>query len=282
MVQSPAPTGLHRLVMVQYSGWFSPPSALKEKMSKIRVIVNGAKGRMGREAVRAVEEDQDLELVAQLDLGDDCVGKLKAEPGCVVVDFTHPSCVFENCRIIAQNGCHGVIGTTGLSGEQFQELESMCQEKNLGFFIAPNFAIGAVLMMRFAAEAARHMDRGEIIELHHPAKADAPSGTAHKTAEQMALARAGAGKPPFEGPDASTNLLEGARGANYQGIRIHSVRMAGMLANQEVILGAPGQTLTIRHDSIDRSCFMPGVILACRKVRDLEGLVVGLDRLLFD
>ena len=137
-------------------------------------------------------------------------------------------------------------------------------------------------MMRFAAEASKHMERAEIIELHHTAKADAPSGTAVKTAELMAQARSDFGAPLFEGPDASANLLEGARGANYEGIRVHSVRMTGMLANQEVILGAPGQTLTIRHDSIDRSCFMPGVVLACRKVRDLNRLVIGLDQLLFD
>jgi 4-hydroxy-tetrahydrodipicolinate reductase len=258
------------------------PESLKETMANILVIVNGAKGKMGREAVRAVSAAEGLTLLAELDLGDDLSSVLRQNQGCVVVDFTHPSCAFENSRTIADSGCHGVVGTTGFSEDQIGQLESACKEKKLGFFIAPNFAIGAVLMMRFAEEAAKHMDRAEIIELHHPAKADAPSGTAHKTAERMAQARAESGKDTFEGPDATTNLIEGARGAQYEGIRIHSVRMPGMLANQEVILGAPGQTLTIRHDSIDRSCFMPGVILACRKVRDLEGLVVGLDRLLFD
>ena len=251
-------------------------------MANIPVIVNGAKGKMGREAVRAVSEAAGLELLAELDLGDDLAGVLAENPECVVVDFTHPSCAFENSRTIAQAMGHGVVGTTGFTEEQIKALASMCMEKRLGFFIAPNFAIGAVLMMKFASEAAKHMDRAEIVELHHPGKADAPSGTAYKTAELMAAARAASGAPPFEGPDATTNLLPGARGANYEGIRIHSIRMPGMLANQEVILGAPGQSLTLRHDSIDRSCFMPGVILACRKVRELDRLVVGLDHLLFD
>jgi len=250
-------------------------------MSKIPIVVNGALGKMGVETVRTVEAAKDLELLASLDLGDDLTRELASRKGCVVVDFTHPSCAFQNARTIAENECHGVIGTTGFTSEQIAELSALCGGKKLGFFIAPNFAIGALLMMRFAAEAAKHMERAEIVELHHPGKADAPSGTAHKTAQLMARARADAGLPAFEGPHAATETLSGARGARYEGIRIHSVRMPGMLANQEVILGAPGQTLTIRHDSIDRSCFMPGVILACRKVRELKGLVVGLDQLLF-
>ena len=250
-------------------------------MSDIPVVVNGAEGKMGRETIRAVQAAQGLELDAMLDIHDDLAEELSSRPGCVVVDFTHPSCAFENAMTIAEKGCHGVIGTTGFTAAQIEQISAVCNEKSLGFFIAPNFAIGAVLMMRFAAEAAKHMERAEIIELHHPAKADAPSGTAHKTAELMAKARAASGQAPFQGPDATTETLLGARGAQYEGIRVHSVRMPGMLANQEVILGAPGQTLTIRHDSIDRSCFMPGVVLACCKVKDLAGLLVGLDRLLF-
>jgi 4-hydroxy-tetrahydrodipicolinate reductase len=250
-------------------------------MSDIPVVVNGAEGKMGRESVRAVQAAEGLEIVASLDLHDDLAGELSSRAGCVVVDFTHPSCAFANAMTIAEKGCHGVIGTTGFTAAQIERISADCSDKRLGFFIAPNFAIGAVLMMRFAAEAAKHMERAEIIELHHPGKADAPSGTAHKTAELMAQARAASGQAPFQGPDAATETLAGARGAQYEGIRVHSVRMPGMLANQEVILGAPGQTLTIRHDSIDRSCFMPGVVLACRKVKDLDGLVVGLDRLLF-
>ncbi|MCB9783851.1 MAG: 4-hydroxy-tetrahydrodipicolinate reductase [Candidatus Omnitrophica bacterium] len=250
-------------------------------MSKIPVIVNGCLGKMGREAVKAVNEAEDLDLVASLDFEDDLRGRLAENSGSVVVDFTHPSSAFKNCQTILEAGCHGVIGTTGLTEDQFKTLEKDCADKGHGFFIAPNFAITAVLMMRFAAEAAKHMERAEIIELHHPAKADSPSGTAVKTAEMMAASREEAGLPDFEGPDSEKELIEGARGGAYRGIRLHSVRMPGQLANQEVLLGAPGQTLSIRQDTIDRSCFMPGVVLACRRVRELDGLVVGLDRLLF-
>jgi len=251
-------------------------------MSKIPVVVNGAHGKMGSTAIEAVGQAEDLELIASLDIEDDLSAFLKEHPGSVVVDFTHPSSAFDNARTILLGGCHGVIGTTGFTQTQITELELECAGTSHGFFIAPNFAVGAVLMMRFAAQAARHMERAEIIELHHPGKADAPSGTAVKTAQVMAESRKEGGLPPFEGPDADKDLIPGSRGANHEGIRLHAVRMEGMLANQEVILGAPGQTLTIRHDSIDRWCFMPGVILACRKVRDLKGLVVGLDQLLFD
>ncbi|NUN94754.1 MAG: 4-hydroxy-tetrahydrodipicolinate reductase [Candidatus Omnitrophica bacterium] len=247
----------------------------------IQVIVNGAKGRMGQETVKAVRAAEGLELVGALDLGDDLARELAGRRGTVVVDFTHPSSAYPNAMTILEAGCHGVIGTTGFTEEQIDNLRERCADSRQGFFVAPNFAIGAVLMMRFAAEAAKHMERAEIIELHHPGKADAPSGTAHKTAQMMAEARVDAGLPEFEGPEAATNLIPGTRGGSLRGIRLHAVRMPGMLANQEVILGAAGQTLTIRHDSIDRSCFMPGVILACKKVKDLKGLVVGLDRLIW-
>lgn len=250
-------------------------------MANIQVVVNGARGKMGTETIKAVQGTEDLEIVGTFDLGDDLSKELSSLRGCVVVDFTHPSCAYENALKIIEAGCHGVVGTTGFKEEQIAEIGKHCQRKGLGFFIAPNFAIGAVLMMRFAAEAAAHMQRAEIIELHHPAKADAPSGTAHKTAELMAASRHNAGLEEFEGPDALTNPIPGTRGGDYHGIRIHAVRMPGMLANQEVILGAAGQTLIIRHDSIDRTCFMPGVLLACRKVQSLEGLVVGLDRLIW-
>lgn len=251
-------------------------------MTNIPVLVNGALGKMGAEAVRAVQAAEGLELVGALDQGDDLAGALTGRSGCVVVDFTHPACVHQNCRTILEAGCHGVIGTTGLSEGQLTELERGCAERGLGFFIAANFAIGAVLMMKFAAEAAKHMERAEIVELHHPAKADSPSGTAYATAEMMSRSREAAGLPDFEGPEAEKEIVPGARGGVYRGIRLHSVRMPGQLANQEVLLGAPGQTLSIRHDTIDRSCFMPGVVLACQRVRDLPGLVVGLDRLLFE
>jgi len=250
-------------------------------MANIEVVVNGACGKMGTETVKAVQAAEGLELAGAFDLGDDLSKELSSRKGCVVVDFTHPSCAFENALKILEAGCYGVVGTTGFKDDQIVEIAKRCDELGQGFFIAPNFAIGAVLMMRFATEAALHMQRAEIIELHHPAKADAPSGTAHKTAEMMTSARRKAGLPEFEGPDALTNPIPGTRGGEYHGIRIHAVRMPGMLANQEVILGAAGQTLTIRHDSIDRTCFMPGVILACRKVQILDGLVVGLDKLIW-
>lgn len=250
-------------------------------MNTTPVIVNGAKGKMGQEAVKAVQAADGLELIGAYDVEDDLAAQLKSRPGCVVVDFTHPSCAYPNARVIQSAGCHGVIGTTGFHKDQIDELALACQKAQQGFFIAPNFAIGAVLMMRFAAEAARHMERAEIIELHHPGKADAPSGTAHKTAEMMIESRHAAGLPPFEGPDAVTNPLPGTRGGQLEGIRIHAVRLPGLLANQEVLLGAAGQILSIRHDTLDRSCFMPGVILACRRVKSLKGLVVGLDRLLW-
>lgn len=247
----------------------------------IEVVVNGALGKMGQQAVGAVESAEDLKLAAALDVGDNLAESLASRPGCVVIDFTHPSCAYANALAILDTGCHAVIGTTGFTDDQIAELDRRCGEKKHGFFIAPNFAIGAVLMMRFAEEASKYMERAEIIELHHTGKADAPSGTAHKTAEKMAAARRAAGLPDFEGPDAHTNLVEGSRGANYSGIRIHAVRIPGALANQEVLFGAAGQTLIIRHDTIDRSCFMPGVLMACRRVKDLGGLVIGLDRLLW-
>ncbi|MBE7489070.1 4-hydroxy-tetrahydrodipicolinate reductase [bacterium] len=248
----------------------------------IPVIVNGAQGKMGQEAVKAVQTASGLELAGCFDVDNNLEVELKMHRGCVVVDFTHPSCAFQNAQTILAAGCHGVIGTTGFQPSQIDELAQACKSLQHGFFIAPNFAIGAVLMMRFAAEAARHMERAEIIELHHTGKADAPSGTAHKTAEMMAESRAAAGLPSFEGPDAVTNTLPGTRGGCLGGIRIHAVRMPGVLANQEVLLGAAGQILSIRHDTLDRSCFMPGVVLACRKVRSLKGLVVGLDQLLWN
>lgn len=250
-------------------------------MANIQVVVNGARGKMGTETIKAVQGSGDLEIVGTFDIEDDLSKELSSRKGCVVVDFTHPSCAYENALKIIEAGCYGVVGTTGFKEDQIAEIGKRCRQKGQGFFIAPNFAIGAVLMMRFAAEAAAHMQRAEIIELHHPAKADAPSGTAHKTAELMAAARRHAGLEEFEGPDALTNPIPGTRGGDYHGIRIHAVRLPGMLANQEVILGAAGQTLTIRHDSIDRTCFMPGVLLACRKVQDLDELVVGLDKLIW-
>lgn len=247
-------------------------------MAEIRVLVNGARGKMGATTVAAVREAEGMSVVAETDLGDALGHAIRSARAEVVVDFTHPAAVFENCRTLLTAGAHGVIGTTGLSPAQMQDLAEICAQTGGNLLIAPNFAIGALLMMRFAAEAARFMDRCEIIERHHDRKADAPSGTALKTAELLAAARGG---QPWKAGATEKETLPGCRGAESDGVRIHSLRLPGYLAHQEVVFGAPGQTLVIRHDSLDRSCFMPGVILAIRKVGDLSGLVYGLEAVLF-
>ncbi|MBE7561028.1 4-hydroxy-tetrahydrodipicolinate reductase [bacterium] len=247
-------------------------------MSEIRVLVNGARGKMGATTVAAVRAAEGMTLVAETDLGDALADAIRTSRADVVVDFTHPGSVFENCRTILSAGAHGVIGTTGLSASQLEELSQLCARIEKNLLVAPNFAIGAILMMRFAAEAAPWMDRCEIIERHHDGKADAPSGTALKTAELVAAARADI---PWKTGAAEKETLPGSRGGQASGLRIHSVRLPGYLAHQEVVFGAAGQTLVIRHDSLDRNCFMPGVILAVRKVAALPGLTYGLERLLF-
>jgi 4-hydroxy-tetrahydrodipicolinate reductase len=240
----------------------------------IRVAVIGAKGRMGTEVVRAVEDAQDLDLVGAWDLGDDlAAGLADAE---VAVEFTVPASGFENLRLILESGVRPVVGTTGFTAGQLDEADALCRERGLGGIVAPNFAIGAVLMMRYAAAAAPHFDRAEIVELHHDRKLDAPSGTALHTARGMAAAR-GDTIPPLD----ETETLAGSRGGEGEGgIRVHSVRMPGLVAHQEVFLGGPGQVLRIRHDTLDRSCFMPGVLLAVRKVGGLTGLFRDLGDLL--
>lgn len=243
---------------------------------QIRVLVNGAKGRMGIQTVDAILGDPRTELVGQTDMGDNlalAIGEAKAH---VVVDFTHPSCAFINAEIILTAGAHPVIGTTGFTTEQIASLQKQAQGLGRGGVVAPNFAIGAVLMMRFAAEAARHLPHVEIIELHHDGKADAPSGTAIKTAELIAAARPEAPPPLVE----SRELAPGARGARAWSVPIHSVRLPGHVAHQEVILGGLGETLRIRHDSISRESFMPGVLLAINKVPNLDRLYYGLEHLL--
>jgi 4-hydroxy-tetrahydrodipicolinate reductase len=220
-------------------------------MAKTKVIVNGAKGKMGQETVKAVQKEADLELVAQTDLGDDLAKNIRETQAEVVIDFTVPKTVMENIRMIINNGAHAVVGTTGISEDHLAEIKSLCDRNKLNCLVAPNFAIGAVLMMRFAKEAVKHLPNAEIIEYHHETKVDKPSGTAVKTAHLM-------GKQ----------------------IPIHSVRLPGLVAHQEVIFGGLGQTLTIRHDSISRDSFMPGVILAVRKIKELKGLVYGLEHLL--
>ena len=242
----------------------------------IKVAVFGANGRMGGEVCRAVEAYPGLELVARIDAGDDREPAADAD---VVVDFTHPGAVLGNLAWCIDRGLHVVVGTSGFTAERLDQVRGMLgAEPRSGVLIAANFSIGAVLMMSFARQAAAHMTSAEIVELHHPAKADAPSGTAIATARAMAEARQARGLG--EMPDATTDELAGARGAEVDGVRVHSVRLAGLVAHQEVLFGNLGETLTIRHDSLDRVSFMPGVVLAVKAVADRPGLTFGIDALL--
>ncbi|MFC4126663.1 4-hydroxy-tetrahydrodipicolinate reductase [Nocardia rhizosphaerae] len=241
----------------------------------IRVGVLGAGGKVGQAICAAVEAAADLELVAQVDKGDAL--ETFTETGTqVVVDFTHPDVVMPNLKFLVENGIHAVVGTTGFDEARLAEVRGWLDARpDVGVLIAPNFAIGAVLSMRFAEQAARFFDSVEVVELHHPNKADAPSGTAYRTAALIAAARAEAGVGAS--PDATTTELDGARGADVEGVRVHSVRLAGLVAHQEVLFGTQGETLTIRHDSIDRNSFAPGVLLGVREIGARPGLTVGLD-----
>jgi 4-hydroxy-tetrahydrodipicolinate reductase len=243
----------------------------------IRVGVLGARGRMGREVVRAVAEAPDLGVGAEVDLGD----KREALTGCdVVVDFTHPGVVMGNLRWCVEHGLDVAVGTSGFGEDRLDEVQGwLAEHKHVRILIVPNFSVGAVLMMHFAGQAARFFDSAEVIELHHANKADAPSGTSLRTASMIASARAaaGLGAPP----DATASALPGARGATVEDVHVHSVRVAGLLAHQEVLFGGHGETLTIRHDSLDRASFLPGVLQAIRQIHSLpEGLTVGLESLL--
>ncbi len=230
---------------------------------------------MGKESVKAVSEDPDLDLVAQTDLGDNLPGEISQTKAQVVVDFTTAAAAMKNAGCIIESGARPVIGTSGLLPEQVAELQKLCNKQNLGGIIVPNFAIGAVLMMKYSQDAAKYFPHVEVIEMHHDRKADAPSGTAIKTANLLAESR-GSAPPSVD----EKEILSGARGANAEDICIHSVRLPGLVAHQEVIFGGQSQTLTIRHDSIHRDSFMPGVCLACKKVMDLNELVYGLEHLL--
>ncbi len=242
----------------------------------IRVGVLGARGRMGREVCTAVDGAPDLELVASLDQDDSLDGALAAQ---VLVDFTTPDVVMTNLRWAIEQGISVVVGTSGFTEQRLAELRELLADRpEVGVLIAPNFGIGAVLMMQFAARAARYFDSVEVIEQHHPRKLDAPSGTAMHTARLIAAARADAGLGPM--PDATEQELAGARGADVEGVRVHAVRAAGLVAHQEVLFGTAGETLTIRHDSLDRVSFMPGVLLSVRSVRQRPGLTIGIDSLL--
>jgi 4-hydroxy-tetrahydrodipicolinate reductase len=239
----------------------------------IKVGVLGARGRVGAEICRAVEAAQDMELVAAVDLDDAREPLAGAD---AVVDFTHPAAVMDNLRWCVEHGLHTVVGTTGFDAAKLDTVRGWLSATDGGnVLIAPNFAIGAVLMTHFARQAAPFFESVEIIELHHANKADAPSGTARRTAELVAAVR----KEPS--PDATTTQLEGARGATVDGVHIHSVRLSGLVAHQEVLLGGHGETLTIRHDSLSRESFMPGVLMAVRQVADLpDRLTVGIESLL--
>jgi len=244
--------------------------------AKIRVGVLGARGRMGAEVVKAVNNSTDLVLVAELDLGDS-LDQLLSSKAQVVVDFTTPDSVMKNLEFLIQNNIHAVVGTTGFDAARIDSLsKELSKQPEVGVLIAPNFAIGAVLMMEFAEKAARYFDSAEIIEMHHPAKVDAPSGTAARTAELMTQARKDSKKAPM--PDATKQSLDGARGSKVGDIPIHSIRAQGLVAHQEVLLGGVGETLTIRHDSLDRAGFMPGVLLGVRSVINHPGLTHGLDK----
>ncbi len=271
----------------------------RKESQTVRVAVVGACGRMGREVIKGILAHPRMQLVAAIDVKEtgkdigevlgghpigitvrsDLADALKESQAQVAVDFTHPSVVFDNVRTVINCGVAPVVGTTGWTAEKVKAIDRLAKRKKVPVVIAPNFAIGAVLMMKFAAEAARYFDRVEIIELHHDGKADAPSGTALRTAELILQAR---GKP-FPEPKVKQPevLLEGALGGEMQGIRIHSVRLPGLVAHQEVLLGTTGQVLTIRHDSLSRESFIPGVLLAVEKVLTLPpGVVYGLEHLL--
>jgi 4-hydroxy-tetrahydrodipicolinate reductase len=242
----------------------------------MRVGVLGSKGKVGATMVSAVEDAEDLTLSAAVDAGDS-LSLLTESDTDVVIDFTHPDVVMDNLQFLIENDINAVVGTTGFDDKRIGQVRSWLTAKpEVAVLIAPNFAIGAVLSMHFAQQAARFFDSVEVIELHHPHKADAPSGTAARTARLIAEARKDL--PP--NPDATSTGLDGARGADVDGIPVHSVRLAGLVAHQEVLFGTQGETLTIRHDSLDRTSFVPGVLLAVRKVAEHPGLTVGIEPLL--
>jgi 4-hydroxy-tetrahydrodipicolinate reductase len=260
-------------------------------MEQIRVAVAGAAGKMGREAVRAISSQQDMTLVAAIDpaaagqdaglaaglsalnvpIAADAESELARGNPDVLVDFTVAAAAMANVRAALKRGIAAVVGTTGLSSSDLHEIEALCRQHSVGTLIAPNFSIGAVLMIKFACEAAKHLPHAEIIELHHDQKRDAPSGTALRTAELMQAANEALRAGPGD---------QHARGQGVGAIRVHSVRLPGFVAHQEVIFGGPGQTLTIRHDSTSRESFMPGMLVAIRKAKSLKGLVVGLENIL--
>ena len=244
----------------------------------IKVGVLGARGKVGTEVCRAVDAADDLELVAQVDV-DDELDALVSSGAEAVVDFTHPDVVMDNLEFCIDHGIHAVVGTTGFDQPRLDTLRGwLADQPRTGVLIAPNFSIGAILMMRFATIAAPFYESVEVVEMHHPTKADAPSGTARRTAELIAAARRDAGLGPV--PDATSTGIEGARGATVDGIHVHGLRVRGLVAHQEVLFGSVGETLTIRHDSLDRVSFTPGVLVGLRAIADHPGLTVGLENFL--
>lgn len=247
----------------------------------INVAVCGANGKMGQEVIKAVNQAEEMTIVAKIDINNGEFATIKDAKDSVdidiLVDFTQPKSIYENALYCLTNGINMVVGTTGLTDEQIEELKKLAQTNNLGCLIAPNFSTGAVLMMKFAQMAAKYFNNAEIIELHHNQKKDAPSGTAVKTAQMMAEMNEN-----FTFNNCTeVETIKGARGANsYNNIHIHSVRMPGFMASQEVILGSVGQTLKIRHDSCDRECYMPGVLLAIRYVANNKTFIYGLDNIM--
>lgn len=244
--------------------------------AKISVIVSGAKGRMGREVVAAVRAETDLSLVAECDLGDDLAATIRETQAQVVVDFTQPESAASNTEAILRAGARPVVGTTGFQPEDILRLTKLAKSLDLGGLIAPNFAIGAVLLMKFAAEAARYFPAVEVIELHHDQKLDAPSGTALKTVELIRKVQL----KEFRAHPQEKETVPGSRGGRYLGVPVHSVRLPGYVASEEVLFGGPGQVLSLRHDALSRTSFMPGVILAVRKVVTLKGLYHGLETIM--
>jgi 4-hydroxy-tetrahydrodipicolinate reductase len=240
----------------------------------IKVLINGAFGRMGQMTTKALSENGEFEVVGQTGREYDLAKSIHDSAADVVIDFTTAESVFENVNIIIDNKARPVIGTTGLTQDQIRTLQEKSKELEIGGIIAPNFSIGAVLMMKFAGEIVKYMPNVEIIEMHHDQKLDSPSGTALRTAELMAH------NAKLKKPSHSRETIKGARGATHENIAIHAVRLPGLLAHQQIIFGGVGEALTLRHDSIDRQCFMPGVQLACKKVLELDHLVYGLESII--
>lgn len=242
----------------------------------IKIIVNGAKGNMGQQAAKAIQQDPSLKLIAECDKEDNLATIIQNTKADVVVDFTHVGVAYDNVETIIQHGARPVIGTTGFTEDQIKKLQQHCKQLKRGGIIAPNFSIGAILMMRFAIDAARYFSDVEIIEMHHERKLDAPSGTAVKTAQM--ISEIIPNKQPTNANE--HEVIKGARGATINNIPIHAIRLPGLLAHQKVMFGGLGETLSIHHDTINRECFMPGVLLSCKKVMELKELVYGLENII--